>query len=463
MIEINSRRRRLLGAAAAVGAALLNPWTVGRLATSDGAIDQVDVFALLLLVGGWLLLAALQLLWRWVERVSWVQPVGFLRGAAFTTLAAAAVAGTYWQIATYDEAHQHTHVRGVDLAEATPEQRAWADDFYRRSLAAALKHGWFDFDTAMAKGFQPDRVNRTHFPNLEYMFDDVILDPERPEWLVYDQTPDGKVLMALMFFTRTLDEVGPTPGGPLALWHRHPYSTPYCAVNGLWTIGPADRNDQCAEGIPVTRTPEMFHVWFIDHPLGRFTEMKIVPEYWQETGLDLRLLHPVAVHFSIALFVVAVLLDMAAVALRKPALHSAAWVNLALAAVAALATVSAGMTAETLLSPTPQAHETLDLHKLLGFGSLGAILVLFIWRYALRGRFPVRGALLYAVLSLTGVGIVSGAGYYGGEMVYRHGAAVRATDTFLRERYWKQVRDIYRNPAPNLFEQKSVGASVVLP
>jgi uncharacterized membrane protein len=463
MIPLRVELRSLFGVASIAAAAVLNPWTVGWVATTDGSIDQINIFAVLLLAGAWLLLGGVQLLWRWVELVSWVRPVGFLRGAVFVSIAATAIAGTHWQIAFYDQAHQHTHVRPADIAEATPEQHAWAEDFYRRSLAAALKHGWFDFDKAMAQGFQPDRVNHTHFPNLEYMFDDVILDPERPEWLVYDETPDGKVLMALMFFTRTLDEIGPTPGGPLALWHRHPYTTPYCAVNGLWTIGPVDRNGRCAEGIPVMRTPEMFHVWFIDHPLGRFTEMKIVPEYWQESDFDLRLLHPIVVHFTIALFIVAVLLDIAGVVLRKPGLHAVAWVNLALAAIAAIATVSAGMTAETLVAITPQAHETLDIHKLLGFYSLGAILLLFTWRYALRGAFPRRGALLYTVISLTGVGVVSGAGYYGGEMVYRHGAAVRATDTFLRERYWKQVREIYRKPSPSMFDQVATGASVLLP
>lgn len=392
-----------------------------------------------------------------------MQPVGILRGLAFVTLGASVVAGTYWRVATFHETHDHTHVRPADMPEPTLEQRQWAEDFYRRSLAAALKHGWFDYNKAMAQGFQPDRVNHNHYPNLEYMFDDVILDPERPEWLVYDEAPEGKVLMALMFFTRKLEEIGPTPAGPLAQWHYHPYKFKRCAVKGLWTIGPADKNGNCAEGIPVDRSPEMFHVWFIDHPLGRFTEMKIVPEPQDEKGLDLRLLHPVAVHFSIALFVVSVLLDMAGLILRKPTLHSAAWINLALATIAAVATVVAGMAAEPLLKPTPEAHATLDVHRLLGFSSLGAILLLWSWRYALRGRFPVRGALLYAVLSLTAVGIVSGAGYYGGEMVYRHGAAVRATDTFLRERYWKQVREVYRHPAQMAVEEAAAGVARASP
>jgi hypothetical protein len=34
-------------------------------------------------------------------------------------------------------------------------------------------------------------------------------------------------------------------------------------------------------------------------------------------------------------------------------------------------------------------------------------------------------------------------------MVYTHGAAVRAVDQFARDRYWRQVREIYRAPDPS--------------
>ena len=117
-----------------------------------------------------------------------------------------------------------------------------------------------------------------------------------------------------------------------------------------------------------------------------------------------------------------------------------------LAAVATVATIGLGMTAEVYLTPTAAAHETLDVHKVLAFTSLAIMLVLLVWRYQLQGRFPVRGAVLYLVVAFTGVAVIGGAGYFGGEMVYRHGAAVRAIDQFTRERYWEQVKQVYRNP-----------------
>jgi uncharacterized membrane protein len=286
-------------------------------------------------------------------------------------------------------------------------------------------------------------VNRTHFPNLQNMFDNAILDPERPEWLIYHDSPEGKTLMGFMFFTRELAEVGPTPAGPLAQWHYHPYETPRCAIKGLWTVARPDEDGTCAEGIPVDRTPEMFHVWFIDHPLGRFSDMSIVPEYWQDDDVDPSRLHPIAVHFAIALFVTAVLLDLFAYVSGRRDYHRAAWINLVVAAVAALAAAGAGMTAELALKPTHETHQVLDTHKLFAFAAIAGILMLVTWRFALRGRFPHTGAVLYIVLSLAGLGAIGGAGYYGGEMVYEHGAGVRAFDRFARDQHFRRVRDVY--------------------
>lgn len=438
-----SAHRTRIGVALVVLGLLVNPWTVGYLA-ADGRIDDAGPMAGVLLVSVACILGGLQLLLRWVESLSWGRPVSGTRAGAVIVIAAALVAGTAWRIVSYNQAHRHTTLVHAGQQHATPAQEQWAEEFYQRSLAAALKHGWFDFDAAMAQGFQPDRVSHNHFPNLTYMFDDVILDPERPEWLVYDNSPTGKVLMAMMFFTRKLEDVGPTPGGPIAQWHYHPFDRPRCAIEGIWSVGRPDDNGVCAEGVPVTRSPEMFHVWFIDHPLGRFTEMKIVPEYGRDDGFDFRRIHPVAVHFAIALFVIAVLLDLAAVVSGRSQYHRVAWTNLALAAVAVAAAVFTGMTAEVLLKPTHLVHQVLDAHKRFAFASLGIVLLLFCWRFALRGEFPVKAAIVYIALSVVGLGTIGAAGYHGGEMVYTHGAGTQAVDRFARERYWKQVREIYR-------------------
>ncbi len=433
---------RAAGGALVLGAVIFNPWLVAGALDADGRIDDFGHFALLMACQATSAFLGLALVTGRIRLER--EARGATLGAIVVLgLVGAAAGGLYWGTALYSKGHSHTVLIPSELAKVTAEQRQWTLDFYERSLKAALDNGWFDFDTAMAQGFQADPVNRTHFPNPEYMFDDRVLDPEKPEWLVYHDSPDGKVLMALMFFTRELLDEGPTPAGPLALWHYHPYWQPRCAIEEIWTVGKPDESGECAEGELVTRTPEMFHVWFIDHPLSRYTEMKIVPDYWQDVGFDIRWYHPVLVHFTIALFVVAVLLDLAGVVTRRPDLHFVAWVNLLLAAVLTVGTVATGMTAEVLSKPTLEGHWTLDIHKIFAAGTSAVLLVLVVWRAALRGRFPGRGAVLFVLLGLLGVGLVTGAGYYGGEMVYKHGTAVRAISDFTRETYWERIRRDY--------------------
>jgi uncharacterized membrane protein len=437
-------RQLRLGLTLIIGGAVVNPWTAGLLLTDDGTVDSAAIAAAIMFFTAASVLAGLQLTTRWIDAIAWTQPVRSLTAAAVVLAMAGLAAGTYWRIASYAVGHSHTTIVAAGPQQVTAEQEQWAESFYRRALAAALANGWFDYDKALAQGFEVDRVNHTHYPNQKYLFDDVLLDPERPEWLIYYDSPEGKTLMGFMFFTRSLEEVGPTPGGSLAEWHFHPYDEPRCAIQRIWTVARPDENGECAEGVPVTRTPEMFHVWFIDHPLGRFTDMNVVSDRWTEADTGLQTVHPIVIHFAIVLFALAVLLDGAGMVTRNRQYHWAAWVNLCLAAVAVTAAVATGMGDELRLKPTHAAHQTLDTHKLFAWSSLAIVALAWAWRYGTRGRFPVRGAAAYVALSLAGVGAIGAAGYYGGEMVYRHGAGVTLIDQFARERYWETVRTVYR-------------------
>lgn len=422
---------------------VLNPWLLGYLFSEDGQVNESVTFAIVVAAQTFLIALGLELVSKWMPLIdrsrNWP-----LNSLSIIFFGAALVAVVCWGVEEYKRGHSHTVLALSELEDVSTEQRQWTEDFYQRSLDAALKNNWFDYEKTMNNsGFQEDRVNRTHYPNLEYMFDGVMLDPERPEWLVYHDTPKGKMLMALMFFTNELEEVGPTPGGPLALWHYHPYEVVRCAIKGLWTVGKADNQGRCEEGEPVTRTPEMLHVWFIEHPLGRFTEMKIVSEYHQEQAFDIRLVHPTIVHFAIALFVISVLFDLLGMITGRQSLHDVGWFNLLIGTLAICFSVAFGMVAELQLKPSLIAHVTLDKHKLFAFSTLFLTVALLVWRVGLRGKFPKKGGVLYILLAGVGVSLISAAGYYGGEMVYRHGAAVKIVDEFTRERYWRQVEHIY--------------------
>jgi len=164
-----------------------------------------------------------------------------------------------------------------ELVPSDAERQA-ADDLVARSWAAAERHGWFEFERGHADGFRLLHGDKRHYYNEAFIFDDAILDPERPEFLMYYGTPRGQKLAGMMFYAREPEERGPQLGGSLTRWHYHIWAAPNCLLRGLLSVGsPAE--GKCERGAPTHRSPEMLHVWLLEHPEGPFaTSMWLKPE-----------------------------------------------------------------------------------------------------------------------------------------------------------------------------------------
>jgi hypothetical protein len=161
---------------------------------------------------------------------------------------------------------------------ADAAQRSAARSLIARSYEAADQRGWDSFEKARADGFAGMPGDRTHFANETHIFDDAILDPQRPEFLMYYDLPTGKELVGFMFLARTPSEHGPQIGGPLTVWHHHVWSEAQCLLGRLVAVGSPGRGGDCARGELTHRSPEMMHVWLVDHPEGPFaTSMRIDP------------------------------------------------------------------------------------------------------------------------------------------------------------------------------------------
>lgn len=167
-----------------------------------------------------------------------------------------------------------TRYAGVD---PTSEQKKAAEELVRRCHESAEKHGWYDFARGSADGFKLKVSDETHYNNIEFLFDDKVLDPDRPEYLMYYDTPKGKVLAGFMFVPRSNTEEGPQIGGNLTRWHYHTWPKPICLVKGILDTGPVV-DGKCETGSPSTRSPEMMHVWLLDHPQGRFATAMYLPQ-----------------------------------------------------------------------------------------------------------------------------------------------------------------------------------------
>lgn len=170
-------------------------------------------------------------------------------------------------------------------APPTPEQSRAADDLLRRSATAAGERGWFDYERGLADGFHRMReLDRLHYVNDAHLRDGRMLDPERPEFLMYYDTSAGKKLAGFMFLANTLYASGPQIGGALTVWHYHIWDRTMC-----WSAGVplATATGSCVEGVPADRSPEMIHVWFIEHPEGTFaTTMRLTDDLIDQLAED---------------------------------------------------------------------------------------------------------------------------------------------------------------------------------
>jgi hypothetical protein len=179
---------------------------------------------------------------------------------------ATAAAGT---TAGADGAGLAEHAHGPDLpdvAAATADERARAEALWKASAAGADR--WRDPEAAEAAGFRfrddeagpGRRVRFLHVPNPAWRADGRVLDPARPETLVYWTGPGDRLTLVGVMYTAARGAGGPAVGGPITRWHDHESCRDPATRAKLGR--PVD--GACPEGQVFRRSGEMMHVWFTD-------------------------------------------------------------------------------------------------------------------------------------------------------------------------------------------------------
>jgi hypothetical protein len=163
------------------------------------------------------------------------------------------------------------HVHAGALLQATnaiPTQQQWdaANSLYRETKAAILKYQ--DWHEAWAAGYRPGgstTLPSTHWMNQDFVNAGYVMDPHRPQGLVYGNSRHGPVLLGAMFQMQHINQFGPDPGGPLTAWHQHenicftPLGFEFSFLTPFAT---------CPFGAIDLSVPPMLHVWIIDNPKG---------------------------------------------------------------------------------------------------------------------------------------------------------------------------------------------------
>ncbi|MEO6123158.1 MAG: hypothetical protein ABIR32_05570 [Ilumatobacteraceae bacterium] len=160
----------------------------------------------------------------------------------------------------------------------TPEEQARAENLVAITLIRLPQ--WSDPAVAEAAGFHSigDGVTgHEHYVQWDWINDDVWLNPDFPESLVYEPQPDGtKKLVSAMYMipdTMTLDQV-PDIGGSLTQWHIHDnlcYTPDPVAPKVAGTTSP---DGTCRAGLVKGKEAPMIHVWIESTPCGPFAALE---------------------------------------------------------------------------------------------------------------------------------------------------------------------------------------------
>ncbi|WP_455378488.1 DUF2231 domain-containing protein [Petrachloros mirabilis] len=137
-------------------------------------------------------------------------------------------------------------------------------------------------------------------------------------------------------------------------------------------------------------------------------------------------LHPMLVHFPIALLFVSIFFDIAGRILARDSLREGALWLLGLGLLSGVTGAVAGAMAEDAAERAGIAETLIETHETFAYATLGIMALLLLYRLLLRNRFSPRAFTVYLVVAALGLVAVSATGHTGGNLVYGHGAGVNS-------------------------------------
>jgi hypothetical protein len=165
--------------------------------------------------------------------------------------------------------------------QATPgvtnAQLARADHLLNTTISGLPK--WNTPAKAEAAGYRSigDSVTGDeHYVNWSYVDDGHILDPKRPESLVYEYRNGKQQVVAAMYMLpwgSTFADV-PDVGGGLTQWHVHDDLCLTDDPQQKFVVGFASLGRPCGPGTTKAGNTPMLHVWIVPNPCGPFAALE---------------------------------------------------------------------------------------------------------------------------------------------------------------------------------------------
>ncbi|MEO1590694.1 MAG: DUF2231 domain-containing protein [Cyanobacteria bacterium J06632_22] len=137
-------------------------------------------------------------------------------------------------------------------------------------------------------------------------------------------------------------------------------------------------------------------------------------------------IHPIVVHFVIAMVLFSVLCDAIAFFSNNSRLYEVGWWNMAFATISIFVAIIFGQIEAGLATPYAAAAGDLNLHTLIGWSLSGLLAVVTGWRYIIRLRTPESLPKAYLGMNAVLTLIVLFQVYLGDKLVWVYGLHTEA-------------------------------------
>jgi len=132
-------------------------------------------------------------------------------------------------------------------------------------------------------------------------------------------------------------------------------------------------------------------------------------------------IHPIVIHFVIAMVLFAVLCDVVGYISRNSHFFEVSWWNMFFATIAIFIAIIFGQIEAGLATPYSTVEPVLNLHTLIGWSLSGIIAAITGWRYVIRLRNPEKVPIPYLGVGLLLTCLVCFQVYLGDELVWVYG------------------------------------------
>ncbi|KAF3885948.1 MULTISPECIES: DUF2231 domain-containing protein [Nostocales] len=132
-------------------------------------------------------------------------------------------------------------------------------------------------------------------------------------------------------------------------------------------------------------------------------------------------MHPIVVHFVIAMVLFAFLCDVIGYFTRNYRLFEVSWWNMFFATISIFVAIIFGQFEAGLAEPYNAARSVLNVHTIIGWSLSGILAAVTAWRYVIRARTPQKVPIYYLTAALLLTVLVSIQVFFGDELVWVYG------------------------------------------